>query len=49
MSLALPKATKVTAEKQSRIKSLANAGWTQEQIADAVGISQTLVSSILSK
>ena len=49
MSLALPKATKVTAEKQSRIKSLANAGWTQEQIADAVGISQSLVSTILSK
>ena len=47
MSLALPKTNKISDAKQARIKSLYKAGWTQEEIADAVGVSSSTVSNIV--
>lgn len=45
--LAMPKSDTIGTAKRSRVKALYNAGWTQEEIAKAVGISQSSISSIL--
>ena len=46
--LAMPKSDTIGTAKRNRIQALYNAGWTQEEIAKAVGISQSSVSSIVS-
>ena len=45
--LAMPKTDTIGTAKRNRVKALYNAGWTQEEIAKAVGISQSSISSIL--
>jgi DNA-binding CsgD family transcriptional regulator len=45
--LAMPKTDKISAAKRSRIKSMAAAGYTQEQIAQMVGVSTSSVSGIV--
>ena len=47
MSLASPKSDSIGTAKRSWIKSLRAAGYTQEEIARTVGVSQSSVSSIL--
>lgn len=49
MKLAMPKRNTISDAKKARIRSLFADGWTQEQIADAVGVSTTSVSTIVSK
>lgn len=46
--LALPKTDKIGTTKRNRMKALYAAGWTQEEIAKAVGVSQSSVSAVLS-
>lgn len=48
MSLALPKKDRISDSKKTTAKSLASAGWTQEQIAEFLDISTSSVSNILS-
>lgn len=48
MQLALPKKNAISDSKRNTAQSLYNAGWTQEQIADFLGISQSSVSGIVS-
>lgn len=48
ISLALPKSSRITDAQRATIKSLASAGWSQEDIAQFVGISTSSISDVLS-
>lgn len=48
MELAMPKTSKISAAKQSRIQALYNAGWSYSEIADAVGVSTSSVANYVS-
>lgn len=47
MNLAMPKTSKISDAKKSRIQALYNAGWSYSEIANAVGVSTSSIASVV--